>query len=152
MIAANRDPKGALSKSLEDLPKGDGSALIVVAYDAGREQSAFDVAREIREMHAIEYLDIVVPNAAISTGYPLVKDVKRATILEHVEINTLSVVSLFQATRDLLQKSARPVFAPMGSGAGYLGYGFPPKMLKPNSSISRPYFLEVAERRVLTDR
>lgn len=127
MIAANRDPKGALSKSLEDLPKGAGSVLVVAAYNAGVEQSAFDLAKEIQETHGIEYLDIVVPNAAISTDYPLVKDVKRATILEYVEVNTLSVVSLFQATRDLLQKSARPVFAPMGSGAGYLGYVFPTK-------------------------
>ncbi|KAJ2994103.1 hypothetical protein NUW58_g1642 [Xylaria curta] len=121
VIAANRQPEGATSKALIDLPKGENSALIIIGYDAKAEQSAFDVAREIREVHGIEHLDIVVPNAAIATQFTLARDVQRAAILEHVEVNVLSVVSLFQATRDLLQKSSRPVFAPIGSRAGSLG-------------------------------
>ncbi|RAL10481.1 uncharacterized protein BO97DRAFT_426492 [Aspergillus homomorphus CBS 101889] len=43
-------------------------------------------------------------------------------IVEHLEVNVLSVVSLYQATRSLLEKSiTNPVFAIMGSGAGGLG-------------------------------
>ncbi|KAI8955265.1 putative NADPH-dependent 1-acyl dihydroxyacetone phosphate reductase [Xylaria longipes] len=121
IIAANRNPEDAGSKSLADLPKGANSVLITTKYDAGVEQSAFDVVSELQEKHGIAYLDIVVPNAAIVKVYPLARDVKRADIIEHVEINVLSVVTLFQATRDLMQKSSRqPIFAPMGSGAGYI--------------------------------
>lgn len=68
-------------------------------------------------------MDIVVANAGISKNYPLVKDVTRADIQEHLDVNVFAVISLYQATRDLLQKSksGKPVFAPVGSMAGALG-------------------------------
>lgn len=51
------------------------------------------------------------------------KDVKRADIAEHINVNVLSVVSLYQATRDMLQESTRkPIYAIMGSGSGGLAY------------------------------
>jgi norsolorinic acid ketoreductase len=95
-----------------------------VKYDAKVEQSPFDVVAELRHKHGIDHLDVVVPNAAILTHFPLARDVKRADIIEHIEVNVLSVISLFQATRELLQKAStgEPIFAPMGSSAGSLGY------------------------------
>jgi norsolorinic acid ketoreductase len=93
----------------------------VVKYDASFEQSAFDAVKQATD-HGVDHLDYVVANAGIAKGYPFVKDVKRADILEHIEVNVLSVVSLYQATRDLLRKSTmKPVFAIMGSGGGALG-------------------------------
>lgn len=78
--------------------------------------------KQLREKHGVDHLDIVVANAGIVKSYPLVKVVKRAEILEHLEVNVFGVVSLYQATRDLLQKSPNePIFAPMGSLAGSLG-------------------------------
>ncbi|GAW25205.1 putative aflatoxin biosynthesis ketoreductase nor-1 [Rosellinia necatrix] len=121
VIAFNRNPSDAASASLDELPKGDGSGLLVVRYDAAAERSAFDAVAELRARHGVARLDVVVPNAAISREYPYARDVRRASVLEHVAVNVLAVLSLFQATRDLLRASARPVFAPMGSGAGYLG-------------------------------
>ncbi|RWA09456.1 hypothetical protein EKO27_g5627 [Xylaria grammica] len=121
VIAANRDPENAASKSLSDLPKGADSVLIVTKYDAATGESPFDVVKELREKHGISHLDIVVANAAIAKSFPLARDAKREDILEHVEVNVLSVISLFQATRELLQKSSKPVFAPIGSGVGSLG-------------------------------
>ncbi|KAI1753090.1 putative NADPH-dependent 1-acyl dihydroxyacetone phosphate reductase [Xylaria castorea] len=122
VIAANRNPEDAGSKSLADFPKGANSVLITTKYEAGVEKSPFDVVSELQKKHGIEYLDMVMPNAAIAKSFPFARDVKRADIVEHVEINVLSVISLFQATRDLLQKSTKqPIFVPMGSGAGYLG-------------------------------
>ncbi len=94
----------------------------MVKYDAAVEQDAFDIVKQLQEKHGVDHLDIVVANAGIAKSHPLVKEVKRAEILEHLEINVFSVVSLYQATRDLLQKSPnKPIFAPMGSGAGALG-------------------------------
>ncbi|KAI1428415.1 hypothetical protein F5Y12DRAFT_711051 [Xylaria sp. FL1777] len=122
VIAANRDPEGDNSKSLAELPKGAGSALILAKYDAAEEQSPFDIAKELQEKHGIASLDIVLANAAVAKVYPLAKEVRREDIIEHVNINVLAVISLFQATRDLLQKSSgKPIFAIMGSGAGALG-------------------------------
>ncbi|KAI0555671.1 putative NADPH-dependent 1-acyl dihydroxyacetone phosphate reductase [Xylaria curta] len=121
VVAANRNPEDAGSKSLADLPKGANSSLILTKYDARVEQSPFDVVKELQEKHGIEHLDIVIPNAAIVTAFPLARDVKRTEILEHAEVNVLSGISLFQATRDLLQKSTKqPIFAFMASGAGYI--------------------------------
>lgn len=94
----------------------------MVKYEAAVEQDAFDIVKQLQEKHGVDHLDIVVANAGISKSYPLVKDVKRAEIQEHLDINVFAVVSLYQATRDLLQKSPnKPIFAPMGSVAGTLG-------------------------------
>jgi NAD(P)-dependent dehydrogenase (short-subunit alcohol dehydrogenase family) len=122
VIAAVRDPGNSTSKALADLPMAQGSSLIVVKYDAAVEQDAFNIVKELQAKHSVEHLDIVVANAGIVRGYPLVKDVKRAEIQETLEVNVYSIVSLYQATRDLLQKSPnKPIFVPMGSGAGALG-------------------------------
>ncbi|EAQ86205.1 hypothetical protein CHGG_07458 [Chaetomium globosum CBS 148.51] len=121
VIAAVRDPNHTTAQALADLPQGAGSTLITVRYDAGSEQSATDAVSELQTKHNIDHLDIVVANAGISKQWPLVKDVKRADIQEHVEVNVLGVVSLYQATRELLQRSTvGPRFAAIGSMAGSL--------------------------------
>jgi norsolorinic acid ketoreductase len=95
--------------------------LIVAKYDASVEGSAFDVMAQIQGQE-VTHLDIVVANAAIVTDYPLVKDAKRSDMLEYYQVNVLGPVELYQATRDLLQKSSgKPIFALMGSSAGALG-------------------------------
>ncbi|KAI0518526.1 hypothetical protein F5B22DRAFT_654007 [Xylaria bambusicola] len=122
VIALNRDPEGATSKALFALPRGSNTTLIVTKYDAADGQSPFDAVKELQDKHGITHLDIVVANAGIVKIFPYARDVKREDILEHIQVNVLGVVSIFQATRELLKKSARePIFAPMGSGAGALG-------------------------------
>ncbi|KAB8229951.1 uncharacterized protein BDW43DRAFT_302734 [Aspergillus alliaceus] len=122
VIAASRNPENPTSIALAELPRGPGSRLIVIKYDASIERDPFDVAKKLTEKHGINHLDIVIANAGIAKSYPAVKDVHRADILEHVEVNVLSAVSLYQATRDLLHNSTgNPIFAIMGSGAGALG-------------------------------
>ena len=89
-------------------------------YDASFEQDAFNLVKELKKQ-GIDHLDVVIANAGVMTEFPLVKDVKQAAVLKHLQVNTFAVVSLYQATRDLLQKSLRgPIFAPIGSGAGSL--------------------------------
>ncbi|KAJ5503133.1 Short-chain dehydrogenase/reductase SDR [Penicillium fimorum] len=120
VIAAVRDPAHSTAQVLVGIPGDEGSRVIVVKYEAGIEQSAFDAVKEATNQD-ISHLDIVVANAGIAKLYPLVKDVKRADIVEHIDVNVLSAVSLYQATRDMLQKSTRkPIYAIMGSGAGGL--------------------------------
>ena len=91
----------------------------MVKCDAAVEQDPWDAVSDLEENYGIKHLDIVVANAAIFKENGLVKDVKRADMREHNEVNPFGTVSLYQATRDLLQKSSRePVFAPVGSLGG----------------------------------
>ncbi|KAL7905939.1 NAD(P)-binding protein [Trichoderma velutinum] len=122
VISANRNINDPTSKALADLPKAEGSSLVVLKYDARVEQDAFDLVKSLNDEHGINHLDIVVANAGIAKSYPLVKDVQRIDIQEHIDINTYGMVFLYQATRDLLQKSTKkPIFVTIGSGAGSLG-------------------------------
>lgn len=121
VVAAVRDPAHPTAKGLSQLSTGKGSSIIVVKYDAGIEQYAFEAVKEATDKD-VDHIDYVVANAGIAKAYPLVKDVKRTDILEHIEVNVISVVSLYQATRPLLEKPiTKPVYAIMGSGAGALG-------------------------------
>lgn len=88
-------------------------------YEASVEQDAFSAVIELTRKHGIDRLDIVIPNAGISLQHPLVKDAKRTDIQAHFDVNVFGLISLYQATRDLLQKSTRePIFAPISSIAG----------------------------------
>lgn len=122
VITAVRNPEHETAKALADLPNGVGSNLVVVKYDAMLEQDAFDLDKELQGKHGIKHVDIVIPNTVTGKLYPLVKDVRREDTQGNTELNAYSMVSLHQATRELLETSFdRPKFAPMGYGAGALG-------------------------------
>ncbi|KAH8679209.1 hypothetical protein BGZ61DRAFT_359211 [Ilyonectria robusta] len=121
VIAGNRNLEHPTSKALDDLPKGEGSRLIVVKIDASVDQDAFDAVKELQKSHGIDYLDVVIANAGVSYTWPLVADLKIADLQGHITPNVYGVITLYQATRPLLQKSPNePIFAPMGSTAGCL--------------------------------
>lgn len=121
VIAGNRNPAHHTSQALANLPKGEGSRLIVVKIDATVEQDAFDAVRELQESHGIRHLDIVIANAGVSFVWPAVADLKIVDLKAHMEPNVYGFVTLYQSTRLLLQKSSRgPMFIPMGSTAGLI--------------------------------
>ncbi|KAL1301922.1 hypothetical protein AAFC00_006096 [Neodothiora populina] len=123
VIAVCRDPAHTTAKALLDLGTGEGSSLVMAKCDASVEEDPATLVKDLQSKHDIDHLDIVVANAGIVKAFPLVKDVKRSEILEHIEINVFGVLSLYQATRSLLQKSQAPhgpVLALMGSTAGSL--------------------------------
>ncbi|EXF82182.1 aflatoxin biosynthesis ketoreductase nor-1 [Colletotrichum fioriniae PJ7] len=119
VIAGNRDPTQPTSQALNDLPKAEGSKLIVVKIDACVEEDAQDAVKELQETYGITHLDIVIANAGISYAWPAVAELKIADLQAHMEPNVYGVVALYQATRPLLRKSSKePMFVPMGSTAG----------------------------------
>ncbi|KAK8877022.1 aflatoxin biosynthesis ketoreductase nor-1 [Apiospora arundinis] len=119
VIAANRNPAHPTSQALADLPKGEGSRLIVVKWDASVDQDALDAVAELQEKHGIEYLDIVIANAGINQRCPAVADLKLDELRFHMGPNVYGFVATYQATRPLLQKSKKgPIFIPIGSTAG----------------------------------
>ncbi|KAI8630629.1 hypothetical protein F5Y19DRAFT_428433 [Xylariaceae sp. FL1651] len=119
VISGNHNPAHPSSQALADLPRGDGSKLIVVKLDASVDQDAFAAVQELQEKHGINYLDIVVANAGISYSWPSVAQLKLDDLRNHMAPNVYGFIALYQATRALLQNSPRePIFSPVGSAAG----------------------------------
>ncbi|KAK4185183.1 hypothetical protein QBC35DRAFT_504310 [Podospora australis] len=121
IIALVRDPGHPSSVALSSLPKATGTTLIILKTEGTNWQDPLDAISQLETEHDIHHLDIVLANAGTGKIYPTVKDVLRKDIVEHIEINVFSAVALYQATRPLLEKAAKPVFAIMGSSAGALG-------------------------------
>ncbi|KAI1496423.1 hypothetical protein F5X99DRAFT_422148 [Biscogniauxia marginata] len=112
VITANRNPEHPTSHALAELPKAEGSSLVVIKYDAGC----------LREGYGVDHLDLVVANAGIARAYPAVKDGRGDDILEHIRVNMLSVASLYQATCELLRRSAaNPVYGASNPMANWYG-------------------------------
>ncbi|CAN9083303.1 unnamed protein product [Alternaria alternata] len=119
VIAGNRNPAHPSSQALAQLPKGEGSKLIVVKIDASIEEDASIAVKELQDNHGIDYLDIVIANAGVAYTYPSVAELKLDDLRGHMRPNVYGFVTLYQATRALLQKSQRePIFTPIGSSAG----------------------------------
>jgi len=91
--------------------------LIVVKIDSTSEPDASAAVDLLQSEYNIDTLDVVIANAGISKVYPTVATVKPEDILEHVSVNVIGPVLLFQAVLPLLQKSRNPKFVAMSSGA-----------------------------------
>ncbi|KAL2814907.1 hypothetical protein BDW59DRAFT_154100 [Aspergillus cavernicola] len=120
IIAAVRNPEDAASQSLTSLPKGPNSNLIIVKIDS---KSPTDPTTAIQtlEDHGINHLDIVIANAGISQGMSPVHSVPIDTIREHIDVNGLGPIYLYQAVYPLLKKSQKPIFVGVGSPLGSIG-------------------------------
>ncbi|KAF5000331.1 hypothetical protein FDECE_11230 [Fusarium decemcellulare] len=120
VIGAVRDPSKASSTQLLDLPKAQGSSLVLVQLDSAEEQSAEAAVATLRAQHSIESLDVVIANAGINhSGKPVI-DSPVQVVKDHFAVNTLGPVLLFQATAPLLRLSAsgRPKFVAISSNTG----------------------------------
>jgi norsolorinic acid ketoreductase len=129
VIAGNRNPAHPSSQALAKLPKGEGSKLIVVKIDASIEEDASIAIKELQDHHGIDHLDIVIANAGVAYIYPSVAELKLDDLRGHLGPNVYGFVTLYQATRALLQKSQRePIFTPVGSSAGCIVCVYPPDL------------------------
>lgn len=119
VVAAVRDPTSSPSKSLEELPKGANSSLVVVKLDSDVETDPQQAVQQLKTEHKITSLDIVIANAGIMKAYPTVQDAKAESFYEHYRTNVVGVVLLFQAISPLLKASTKSgKFMVMGSLAG----------------------------------
>ena len=119
-IVGVRDPNHATSKGLFNLPRGDGSSIIVVKIESTSETDAASAVKELDSSYGITALDIVVANAGISKIFPPVSEAKIPDILEHFNINVIGVIHLFQAVFPLLNKAKAPKFITLGTSAASL--------------------------------
>ncbi|MCJ1367578.1 hypothetical protein MMC16_006712 [Acarospora aff. strigata] len=118
VVAGVRDPSSSAAKELSSLPAGHGSSVIVVKIDSGSESDAAAAVQELKSTHHITKLDTVIANAGISTSYAPIADVPPAVLQEHVTVNAVGPLVLFQAVLPLLQASSQPKFVLVGSPLG----------------------------------
>ncbi|KAM7183269.1 short-chain dehydrogenase reductase SDR protein [Naviculisporaceae sp. PSN 640] len=118
VIAANRNPSDSTSTSLNDLPKGQGSKLIIVRVDSAVESDASEAVKTLVSTYGINHIDTVIANAGIAAVFPKVSEVKIEDLQRHMTVNVFGVVSLYQAVLSLLKKSERATWVTIGSSAG----------------------------------
>ena len=116
-----RNPDNTTSKALFDLPKGEGSSLIVVKIDSFSETDPAAAVKELESTYDITTLDIVVANAGISKVFPQVHEIQIADFQEHFNVNVHGIIYLFQAVRPLLNKAKAPKFITLGTSAASVG-------------------------------
>jgi norsolorinic acid ketoreductase len=119
-IAAIRDgPDSAIASELTSLPVGAGSKVIVAKYNASSRTAAVELVEYLKSAHKVDSLDVVVANAGILKHFGPAKDASAETIAEHLEINTLAPILMYQATRPLLNASKHePKFFIISSSIG----------------------------------
>jgi norsolorinic acid ketoreductase len=101
---------------------GKSSSLIVVKIESAPTESALAAVKELQQIHGIKSLDVVIANAGISKIYPTVADVDVEDMKEHYLVNTIGVVTLFQAVLPLLNNSQKEKkFIAISSSAASIG-------------------------------
>lgn len=97
-----RDSSDSNSQSLLSLPRGQGSSIILVKLDSLVKEDFQSVVDTLKADHGIKALDLVVSSAGIAKLARL-DELDIEELKEHVEINALGPVRLFQATLRLLK-------------------------------------------------
>ncbi|KAK7534495.1 putative aflatoxin biosynthesis ketoreductase nor-1 [Phyllosticta citricarpa] len=118
VIAAVRNVASA--DSLNDLPKGQGSSLVVVPLDSSDEQGPAK-AVQLLLSKGINHIDVVIANAGISDDSSPIATLSGSVIKQHVAVNAYGPLFLFQAVLPLLNQSKNPKFVALGSPIGSIG-------------------------------
>lgn len=121
-IAAVRNPSSGTVQSLNELPVGKGSNLIVVKVDSGSETDAKAAVDILKLEHHVTHLDIVIANAGIARYNFKAAVTPISEVLDHFRTNTIGSLVLFQAVEPLLRASTKsPRFVVMSSSQGSIG-------------------------------
>lgn len=133
VIGGVRDPSSPTAKALDSLPKGQSSALILVKIESTSMTDAATAIQTLKSQHGITYLDSVLANAGISLpkAFGPIANVKITDVKEHIDVNAIGPLLLFQATLPLLEKAVHgpgkfiTVSSPIGSIGGMEQRPFP---------------------------
>ena len=104
VIACVRNPKAA-EADLEELPRAEGSELIVLKLDCKSNESAAEAAYELQNVHHVSQINVVVANAAMAANYGPMSTMQLEHLQEHMMVNAYSVLLLFQAMKPLLEQA-----------------------------------------------
>ena len=122
VFAGARNPSAATG--LQELAANNKNVHII-KYEASSAADATAVAQRIEELAG--GLDVLVPNAA---HFPFeefrpVKDTKPDVLSEHIQINAIGPILLFQALYPLMLKRQMRKFIPISSAAGSISMAMP---------------------------
>lgn len=112
-----RDKTAASAQALTTLPTGLGSRLLLVSIES---TSPTDPAQAVKEIEAagIGHLDLVIANAGICPAPTPLTAVGPKDVSEAFNVNAVGPLILFQATRNLLEKSpGSPKWMTISTGA-----------------------------------
>lgn len=118
VIAAVRNPSSSEAISLSDLPKGNGSQLIIFKIDASSDTDA-KAAVESLSSQGVSALDIVIANAGVFDTAAFTTVAKSS--IAQIQSHAVGPVRLFQATLPLLEKSSSARFILSSSLMGTIG-------------------------------
>jgi len=79
-------------------------------------------------------LDVVVANAGIASNFEKSESLDIAALEEHLRVNTIGPVIIFQALYPLLLKRQTRKFVPVSTAGGSIGVMFPPPLTAYGSS------------------
>ncbi|KAL2833517.1 hypothetical protein BJY01DRAFT_239479 [Aspergillus pseudoustus] len=119
VIGTVRDPSAPNARALDSLPKADGSKLHLLKLESISATDYPALTARIKDDLKITHLDIVIANSGISCPPTPVATIAPELALSAYDVNTVGTLRLYQATRDLLEKSTnKPKWVSMSSGAG----------------------------------
>ena len=91
--------------------------MIIEKLDSGNDDDALTVVKSLRETHQIPHLDVVIANAGISQDKAPAAVVKKQVMRDHFNVNAISVLLLYQATKPLLRPGGKFVAISSTSGS-----------------------------------
>ncbi|KAJ0415699.1 hypothetical protein BJY00DRAFT_304726 [Aspergillus carlsbadensis] len=121
VLGTVRDPAAATAQALlssSTTTAAAGSKLHLLKLSATHAPDYTSLTASIKSLE-ITHLDIVIANSGISCSPTPLATIAPESLLTGYDVNTVGTLRLWQATRELLQKSKRgPKWVSMSSGAG----------------------------------
>lgn len=94
----------------------------MIKIDSKSQEDAKLAVDILQTDHNISHLDVVIANAGISNDYDPVETALVSNVEEHIAVNAIGPLTLFQATFPLLQEAKNPKFVLIGSAMGSINY------------------------------
>jgi norsolorinic acid ketoreductase len=118
VIVGVRDTSSTTAKALSSLPVGQSSKLIVVKIDSKSYSDPAAAIKVLQTTYGINSLDVVIANAGVTESDDSVEIVPLSVVEEHIAVNSIAPLALFQAVFPLLQKASNPKFTIVSSAMG----------------------------------
>ncbi|KAH7146893.1 aflatoxin biosynthesis ketoreductase nor-1 [Dactylonectria estremocensis] len=113
----------AKAATLNSLPKGEGSKLIILKLDSQVDANPAAAVAQLQKDHGINSLDVVIANAGIAHSGTTVSKTTPESLRDHFNTNSIGPVTLFQAVSPLLQacSTGNPILFPISTLIGSIG-------------------------------
>ncbi|RDW61945.1 hypothetical protein BP6252_11378 [Coleophoma cylindrospora] len=115
VIASVRDPSTETSTALQTIVCSHGSRLVIVKIDSLSPTDPQQAIEILKAQYEIQKLDIVIASAGIANYLGPALETPIDILQNHLVINTIAPLLLFQACWPLLKQSKQPKFVVLTS-------------------------------------